>query len=187
LDKGATNLAQNVEQDTATQVPDDITLRVHYSDDTADILPGVYHLSKGFNAFKGVPLFEGGQSTKDVFTFTFDEGKGTSGANGYQVPDQMDIPPLSYQCHYSDRASEVTIGSSSEFMEAYESSVSHEAAASVSGGFLGASFSVEASYKNANSSARESSQAARAEGKERQMTTSAIATLYTYALTEGDE
>lgn len=72
-------------------------------------------------------------------------------------------------------------------MEAYEKSVSHSASASASGGFAGASFSVEASYRNANSSARQSSQTARSEGKERQMSVSAIATLYTFALKKGKE
>ena len=80
-------LAETGGQGTASQVPDDITLRVLYRDETANLLPGVFHLSKGFNAFKGVPLFEGGQSNKDVFSFTFNEEKSTSGDNGYFVPD----------------------------------------------------------------------------------------------------
>lgn len=51
------------------------------------ILPGVFHLQKGYNAYKGLPFFEGAQSTKDVFHFTFDEGKYTSGDTDYMVPD----------------------------------------------------------------------------------------------------
>jgi len=72
-------------------------------------------------------------------------------------------------------------------MEAYEKSISHQVSASAEGGFLGASFSVEASYKNANSSARQSSKEAMSEGNERQMSISAIATLYTFALKKGQE
>lgn len=115
----------------------------------------------------GLPFFEGAQSSKDVFSFTFDEGKSTSGEDGYLVPDQMDVPPLAYQCYFSDRATEVKIGSSTEFMENYEKSVAHSASASASGGLFGASFSVEAAYRNSNSSARQSSQKAREEGSER--------------------
>lgn len=105
-------LAQSASEGETIQVPDRITVDFNYSPQTVNLLPGVFHLQKGFNAYKGVPFFEGGQSSKDVFSFTFDDKKGTSGDKGYLVPDQMDIPPLSYVCEYSDRASEVTIGSS---------------------------------------------------------------------------
>jgi len=151
------------------------------------LLPGVFHLQKGFNQFKGVPFFEGGQSDKDVFTFTFDEKKGTSGDTGYLVPDQMDIPPLAYQCVFTDRASEVTYGNSVEFMQESQKSVAYEGsvAASYNGIFFSAS--VEASFSFSNSSARSSSQAASNEGKAQQMQISAIATLYTFAVKEGDE
>lgn len=79
----------------------------------------------------------------------------------------MDIPPLSYQCIYSDRASEITYGNTMQFMEASQKSVSYEASASVSGAVGAFSASVSASYSNSNSSARTSSQSAREEGKDR--------------------
>lgn len=87
-----------------------------------NILPGVFHLQKGFNKFKGVPFFEGGETDRDIFNFTFNEGKSTSGNTAYLVPDQMDIPPLAYQCIFSDRTSELTYGNSVEFMLASEKS-----------------------------------------------------------------
>lgn len=99
----------------------------------------------------------------------------------------MDIPPLAYMCIYSDRASEIVTGDSTEFMQAYSNSVSHDASGSVSGGYGGASVSVEASYAAANSSARQSSSTARSNGMNKQMSTSAIATLYTFALKSGTE
>jgi len=92
---------------TIVYSPDPIDINLNISPQTVNLLPGVFHLQKGFNAYKGVPFFEGAQSDKDIFTFTFNDGKGTSGDTGYLVPDQMDIPPLSYMCIYSDRASEV--------------------------------------------------------------------------------
>ena len=67
--------------------PDPIDVNLNMSPQTVNLLPGVFHLQKGFNAYKGVPFFEGAQSDKDIFTFTFDEGKGTSGDTGYLVPD----------------------------------------------------------------------------------------------------
>lgn len=98
----------------------------------------------------------------------------------------MDIPPMSYQCIFSDRASEVSYGNSVEFMKATDSSVTHEG--SVSGGYSGSfSVSVEASYRNARSSSMAASRAQREEGNDRQMQTSAIATLYTYAIRTGEE
>lgn len=149
-------------------IPDKVTLVLQDEPQTVNLLPGVFHLQKGFNAFKGVPFYEGAQSDKDIFTFTFDEKKGTSGDTGYLVPDQMDIPLLSYQCIYSDRATEVTYGNSVEFMEASEDSISHNASASASYS-RAFSASVSASYSNSNSSARNSSKAAREEGKNRQV------------------
>ena len=75
----------------------------------------------------------------------------------------MDIPPLSYMCIYSDRASKIVMGDSTEFMEAYSSSVSKESSHSGSAGGFGAEASVEVSYSSSNSSARQSSHAARNE------------------------
>lgn len=156
-------------------------------DDTQNPLPGVFHLQKGFNAFKGVPFFEGAQSDKDIFSFTFDQEKGTSGDTGYVVPDQMDIPPLSYQCVFSERASEVTFGNSVEFMEASAKSVAYDGAFEVATEGLAVEASVAAAYSNSNSSARSASKAAREQGMTRQMQTSAIATLYTFAIRKGEE
>ena len=200
-----TGLAQNISQATAhalaqhvgdklekqlsqtsQTIPEKITVVVQEEPQTVNLLPGVFHLQKGFNQFKGVPFFEGGQSDKDIFTFTFNEKKGTSGDTGYLVPDQMDIPPLAYQCVFSDRASELTYGNSVEFMQESQKSVSYEGAASAEYDGL-FSASVEASFSNSNSSARSSSQTARTEGRTQQMQTSAIATLYTFAVKEGEE
>ena len=72
-------------------------------------------------------------------------------------------------------------------MEAYSQSISKEMSASASGGGFGVSASIEASYSCANSSAMQSSHSAKSEGKTKQMSTSAIATLYTFALREGEE
>lgn len=63
------------------------TINFKVSPQTVNILPGVFHLSKGVNKYAGVPAFEGGQSTADVFTFTFDKQIATSGAESYLVPD----------------------------------------------------------------------------------------------------
>jgi hypothetical protein len=67
-------------------IPGEMTIT--WIDETEDpILPGVFHLQKGFNALKGVPYFEGAQSDRDIFTLTFNGGKTTSGSTPYQVPD----------------------------------------------------------------------------------------------------
>lgn len=187
------NLAQaKTDQDIQTikvehTITEPLIIDFRDSPQTVNLLPGVFHLQKGFNAYKGVPFFEGAQSDKDIFTFTFDDQKGTSGDTSYLVPDQMDIPPLSYMCIYSDRASEIVTGNSSEFMQAYSSSISKESEYSAEAGGYGVSASVAVSMSSANSSARQSSSAARSEGKTSQMSTSAIATLYTFALKAGTE
>lgn len=123
----------------------------------------------------------------DIFKFTFEEGRYTSGDNDYQVPDQIDLPPLAYMCDFSDRASEIVRGNSSEFMEEFQESISHES--SVKAGFLSDAFSfgTQNSYKTVHSSAMQSSFQAMQEGKTHQMVSSAIATLYTYALRDGVE
>jgi len=72
-------------------------------------------------------------------------------------------------------------------MAAYSSSVSKETSAGVSAGGYGVEASVSASFSSANSSARQSSGSARKESKTKQMTTSAIASLYTFALRQGTE
>lgn len=103
--------------------------------ETPNILPGVFNLQKGYNAFQGVPLYEGGQSSKDIFTFTFEKKKGTSGEKSFVVPDQMDVPPLNAQCHDSNRVTDFTYGNSSEFMTATSNTVSHEHVSTASAAF----------------------------------------------------
>lgn len=168
-------------------IPTEYELKMNVDMLNGAILPGVFHLQKGYNAYKGKPFFEGAQSNKDLFKFTFNEGRYTSGNNDYLVPDQVDMPPLSYMCEFSERASEVVMGDSTEFMEAQQKSISK-------GGGLNAgiqsekfSFGASTSFQNSNSSAREASRSAKNNSMEKQIYTSAIATLYTYALREGKE
>ena len=78
---------ENMLSETSQTIPEEITVVAQKEPQTVNLLPGVFHLQKGYNQFKGVPFFEGGQSDKDVFAFTFDEKKGTSGDTGYLVPD----------------------------------------------------------------------------------------------------
>jgi len=114
--------------------------------------------------FMGKPLFEGAQSFDDLFSLTFKEGKITAGDTPYLVPDQMDVPTLMYKCEQENRQSDVTFGNTSEFLESYADSVSKSGSASLSIPFLSTKASVSASF--AHSSAFDSSQKARKEGKD---------------------
>lgn len=144
------------------------------------MLPGIFHMQKGYNAYKGYPLFEGGQSAKDVFAFTFKFGRVTSGDNDYQVPDQLEIPPLSYMCEFSNRASEVVTGSSTDYLEAFDKAVSKAADAKVSVPIKKIKVNVGGSFRNANSSSRQASERALQEGNSQQIINTAVATLFTY-------
>lgn len=98
----------------------------------------------------------------------------------------MDIPPLAFQCDSLDRASNPIKGNTVEFIKesekscAFDGKVFHETDEDFAA-------TIEASFTNSNSSARTSSEAARDRGSDKQIQTSAIATLYTFAVREGDE
>lgn len=99
----------------------------------------------------------------------------------------MDMPPLAFMCNYSDRATEIVTGNSVEFMQSFEKSITR--AVGAEGGFSSekAKATVGASFRNVNSQSRKSSFNAREEGSSKQMSISAVATLYSYALREGEE
>lgn len=97
----------------------------------------------------------------------------------------MNLPPLAYQCNFSERSSEIVRGSTTEFMKALDSQTTVEGEASISVPVKVVNISAGANFKTVNSSARESSFNASSEGSTQQITTSAIATLYSYALSKG--
>ena len=111
------------------------------------------HLLKGYNALCGLPLYDGGQSYADIFSFTYDNGQATSGDASYTVPDQAYIPTVNFVCDASSRTSEVTSSFSMESMEAYASSTSSSYSASAEASGFGFSASVSAAYSSSRSSA----------------------------------
>jgi hypothetical protein len=98
------------------------------------------------NPYLGKPIFEGGQVDVEMFEFTYANVRTTSGEIAYQVPDQMNVPTVSFICETSDVTSEVTMSDSMESVseEAKSSSFSMDNSISVDvsgfGNSFGASF-----------------------------------------------
>jgi len=76
-----------LQSESETELPEEVTVNFKVSPQTVNILPGVFHLSKGVNKYAGVPVYDGAGSHLDVFAFTFNKQTATSGANSYLVPD----------------------------------------------------------------------------------------------------
>jgi hypothetical protein len=130
----------------------------HYYEEVTNLLPGVVYMQKGYNPLAGRPIYEGGQADVEMFEFTYDQGRTTSGDVGYLVPDQMNIPVLSFMCETSGMTSEITTTNSLESMvaAAKSNSLSRDASASVSGSYgaisMSASFEMAMSESNSSSS-----------------------------------